>query len=316
MRLKLTAPHRHITRAAFIGKLMTTGALVYAAAMLGGCSPLRAYNLLTPSDKGAELAKSDIAYGSHPRQRLDVYTPAIRPERAPVVVVFYGGSWNSGSKDDYAFLGKALAARGYVTIVTDYRLVPEVHFPAFIDDGAQAVAWAYRNASAYGGDPTRLFLFGHSAGAYIAAMIALDNRYLKQTGLSPSIIAGVAGLAGPYDFLPLDGEITQATFAKAPSLPQTQPVTVATPAAPPMLLATGTADDTVRPRNTDALAQRLRDFGRSVTVKKYEGISHVGIMLATSVTFRNQAPVLADFDAFVASTPASRPHQPPGNWAR
>lgn len=264
------------------------------AAVAVGCAPLSAYNTLLPADDGGSVAARDIAYGTDPRQRLDVYVPDNRPDNAPVVVFFYGGSWNSGSKTDYAFIGKALAARGFVTVVADYRLVPDVYFPDFLDDCAAAVAWTHANAARFGGRSDRIFLLGHSAGAYNAAMIGLDARFLAALKLPQSTIRGVAALAGPFDFLPLDVQSTRETFGRAKDLTTTQPISYVTRSAPPFLLATGEDDDTVKPRNTRKLAELLRAAGADVTVKTYKNVGHVGIMLALSVTLRNRAPVLED----------------------
>lgn len=263
-----------------------------------GCAPLSVFNALTPSDADGVLLGSDIPYGQGPRRHLDVYAPRERPSSAPVVVVFYGGSWDSGRKEDYAFLGKAIASRGFVTIVADYRLVPEVRFPAFLEDAAHAVQWAAKHAAEFGGDSKRMFLFGHSAGAYIAAMVALDGRYLSAAGASPAIIRGVGALAGPYDFLPLDVDSTVAAFGQAANLADTQPINFVSSSAPAMFLATGEEDTTVKPRNTKALAAKLAAAGRKPIVKSYPGVSHVGIMLAMSRTFRGSAPVLDDVTEF------------------
>ena len=271
-------------------------------AMAGACSPLSVYNALSPADAAALPAALDLAYGRDKRQRLDVYIPAIKPKSAPIVVFFYGGSWSSGRKQDYEFVGKALASRGFVTIVADYRLVPAVRFPDFLDECALATLWAYTNAAKYGGDPSRLFLLGHSAGAYNAAMVALDGRYLEALGSRTSIIRGAALLAGPYDFLPLDVSATIAAFGQAKALPETQPITFASAAAPPMFLATGADDTTVKPRNTRALADSLQAGGRPATVRTYPGVGHVSILLALSLPFRAKAPVLDDIAAFIASS--------------
>ena len=186
-------------------------------------------------------------------------------------------------------------------MVIDYRLVPEVRFPAFLDDSARAAVWARANAARYGADPGRLFLLGHSAGAYNAVMIALDPSYLKALGSSPAIIAGVAALAGPYDFLPLDVRSTREAFGQAKDLRLTQPVTFASNTSPRMFLATGTDDTTVFPRNTTALAEKLRRAGNPVEVRTYPGVGHVEIMLALSVALRSKAPVLDDVVHFMTA---------------
>ena len=288
---KKTAMSTWIFTAAFI--------VLTAAVFVAGCAPLTAFNALVPADSGAEAAKTAISYGANPRQKLDVYVPAKAVNNAAVVVFFYGGSWNSGDRSDYAFIGKALASRGFVTVIADYRIVPEVRFPEFLKDAAQAVAWARKNAVQFGGDPGKLFVMGHSAGAYIAAMIALDGQYLRTAGDDAAQLRGVIGLAGPYDFLPLDSSATIAAFSNAADLKTTQPVNYVTRAAPPMFLATGDDDTTVYPRNTLRLAEKLRLAERPVTVRRYAGIAHVGILLALSRPLRGTAPVLDDITQFI-----------------
>ncbi|HMO42745.1 MAG TPA: alpha/beta hydrolase, partial [Phenylobacterium sp.] len=171
--------------------------LVLAASLaLGACSPLTAFATLTPTDP-AEKAGAAIAYGSGPRQRLDVYRPPEAGEAAaPLAVFFYGGSWRDGRRQDYGWVGRALAAEGFVTLVPDYRLYPEVAYPDFLEDGAGAIAWAVSHAAELGADPQRIVLVGHSAGAYNAVMLGLDGRYLDAAGVDPGAIRAVAGLAG------------------------------------------------------------------------------------------------------------------------
>ncbi len=275
-------------------------ALALMAVIAGACAPLKVYNTLAPADSTGQRVASDIAYGEHARHKLDIYGPEGKPSAAPVVLVFYGGSWNSGNKADYAFLGKALASKGFITVIADYRLVPEIRFPAFIDDTARATVWTHRRIKEFGGDPARLFLLGHSAGAYNAVMVALDSQHLRAQGSSTSIIRGVAALAGPYDFLPLDVTSTKEAFGRSSDLASTQPINFVTTAAPAMLLATGAADTTVLPRNTVALAERLKRAGRPVQTRTYPGIGHIGILLALSIPFRASAPVLDDVAAFMA----------------
>ena len=143
---------------------------VVVGSLAAACSPLRTFDRLVPKDRGGTLVAEGIAYGAGPRQRLDVYAPRGGcGQPRPVVMFFYGGSWNSGTRSGYAFVGRALAARGFVTVVPDYRLVPEVHYPAFVEDGAAAVRWVAANAAKYCGNGQSVVLMGHSAGAYIAA---------------------------------------------------------------------------------------------------------------------------------------------------
>ena len=276
------------------------------AFLLSSCSPLGAFNALVPKDGGSRLVAKDRSYGAHPRQRLDVYAPR-RPsaEPLPIIVFFYGGSWSSGDKGGYAFAGHALAARGFLVAIPDYRLVPEVRFPAFLEDSAAAVRWVRSNAARFGGDPDRIVLVGHSAGAYNAAMLSLDPQWL---GIDRATVRGFAGIAGPYDFLPLDTAVSQAAFGEAPDLPATQPVNFASSGDPPTLLVTGHDDTTVYPRNSLRLAERLAGAGVPVETRLYDDVGHVGALTALARPFRGKAPVLRDVTQFaVRVTSLSRP---------
>lgn len=267
------------------------------AALLSACSPLKSFNALVPKDGGVTLAARGAAYGGDPRQTLDIYVPS-RPATSgprPVIVFVYGGSWQSGSKDGYGFAARALAARGFVVAVPDYRLVPAVRFPGFVEDCAATVRFVRANAGRWGGDGGRIVLIGHSAGAYNAAMLALDPRFL---GADRAAVRGFVGLAGPYDFLPLDTPASRAAFGQAPDLPRTQPITHASAGDPPVLLLHGAKDDTVFPRNSRALAARLTAAGVRAEIKIYPNLGHIGIVTALATPFRGRAPVLADAARF------------------
>jgi acetyl esterase/lipase len=275
-------------------------ALAFAvlALTLGACSPLTAFANLTPTDR-AQQAGQGLAYGTEPRQRLDLYAPPNGAEGAPVAVFFYGGTWEDGRRQDYGWVGRALAAEGFLTLAPDYRLYPEVTYPTFLEDGAAAIAWAVQNAAAYGGDPSRIVLIGHSAGAYNAVMLGLDRRYLEAAGVDPSRIRAVAGLAGPYDFLPLEGATVRGVFGVADDLPATQPINQVDERAPPAFLATGDSDSVVLPRNTEALAGALRAQGVAVETRFYPDLGHAGVLLALSRPLRGRAPVLEEMTAFL-----------------
>lgn len=271
--------------------LIMCGALAVVA-----CAPVRAFDTVMPKDGDSRKVASDLAYGEGPRRKLDVYAPVTAAKRPlPVIVFLYGGSWANGTREGYHFAARALAAAGFLTIVPDYRLVPEVHFPGFIEDCAQAVRWTRARAHDYGGDPDRIVLVGHSAGAYNAAMLALDPKFL---GRDRAAIKGFAGLAGPYDFLPFDGAITTTTFGKWPKPEETQPIHYADASAPPMLLLHGSEDGTVWPKNSINLDRKLRSAGASSELKVYPGLGHVGIVTALAKPFRDKAPVLSDVTAF------------------
>jgi acetyl esterase/lipase len=242
-----------------------------------------------------------IAYAKGARHTLDVCRPKTATA-APVVVFFYGGGWRSGSKAMYRYVAKALARRGYVAVVPDYRMYPEVRYPDFLDDGARAVRWAKDNAHKFGGDPEKLFLMGHSAGAHIAAMLAIDASWLEKVGLAPSRdIAGLIGVSGPYDFLPLRDETLKIIFGGA-DRPQTQPINHVTPGAPPALLLTGGNDDVVDAGNSTRLAERLRAAGNDATAIVYPRTGHYIIVAALASVLRALVPVLRDTDAFIAKT--------------
>jgi len=275
--------------------------LAAGVAVLGGlaaCSPLTALNALSPA--GGATATTDIAYGSGERLKLDVYRPAKPAPGAPVVVFFYGGNWSMGERKDYAFVGRALASRGIVAVIPDYRLYPQVKYPDFLDDSAQAVAWASKNIASYGGDPKSLFVMGHSAGAYNAAMVALDGRWLAKQGLAPNILAGWIGLAGPYDFLPIENENVKPVFHFPNTPVDSQPVNHLGGKKLPALLIAANNDKLVNPkRNTGGLATSLRAQGVPVTEIYYDGVSHTTLVGSIAAPLRGLAPTLDAVDQFV-----------------
>lgn len=259
-------------------------------------SPLRTFNALVPKDAGSRKIVDGIAYGTGERRMLDIYAPVDAANiPRPVIVWFYGGSWNSGSRHGYDFAARALAAQGFVVVVPDYRLVPEVHFPGFVEDGAAAVRWVRANIGEHGGDGERIVLAGHSAGAYIAAMLANDPRWL---GDDRAAVAGMVGLAGPYDFVPFDTDSSIAAFGDWPEAADTQPITFADASAPPALLLTGEDDTTVKPRNSAALAARLKAAGVEAEVVRYAGVDHIDVVIALARPLRSRAPVLEDMARF------------------
>jgi acetyl esterase/lipase len=246
--------------------------------LVAACSPTGVLNALAPRD-GITITR-DVSYEDGPRHTLDVYAPPPSNTPAPVVVFFYGGNWDSGSKAMYRFVGSAMAARGILTVIPDYRLFPQVRFPAFMEDAAAAVAWTRANVAQFGGNAHRLFFMGHSAGAQIATLLALDPSYLQAVGLSTHDVCGVIGLAGPYDFLPLHDDELKVIFGPESERPRSQPINYASPQAPPMLLLAGHDDDTVDPGNTLRLAAKLRAAGASVQDALYFGVGHKTLIAA------------------------------------
>ena len=277
---------------------------IMLALLLPACSPTALLNATVPSH-GVTVTR-DIAYADGPRHRLDIYQPPGGGKQAPLVVFLYGGSWRTGDKGMYPFVALPLAARGAVVVVPDYRLYPEVAFPAFLDDNARAVAWAADHAAELGADARRLFIVGHSAGAYNAAMLALDPRFLAAAGSDRRRLAGIVGLAGPYDFLPITGEDIKPVFATVGDGPLSQPVSYVDGRNPPMLLLAGEADITVNPRNTLSLAGKVRAAGGVAEAQILPGVGHIGILTAFAPLFRNRAPVLDDIWAFISRQAAGQ----------
>ena len=262
-------------------------------------SPVRVLNAMALLGRYRLMA--DVAYAPGPRHSLDIYVPPAA-NGAPVVVFFYGGNWQEGDKAIYRFVGAALAGHGIVTVIPDYRLYPEVRFPDFVEDGALAVRWVHDHIAALGGDPSRIVLMGHSAGAQIAAMLTYDRQFLAATGLEPNRdLRGLVGLAGPYDFLPLHDPTLKIIFGPPGRLATTQPINYVAAGAPPAFLATGSADAAVDPGNATRLAHRLTQNGDAATVKIYDDISHRMLIGAFATLLRPLVPVLRDSVAFVDS---------------
>ncbi len=271
-----------------------------AALATAACSKLTFFAANAPTVFGAYRRKTDLAYGTDPRQRVDVYWPdKASAGLRPLVVFWHGGRWEFGDKKDYRFVGAALAELGYVTVVADYRMYPQVKLAGFMDDAAQAALWALAHAREYGADPERLFLMGHSSGAQIAVLLGLDGRYFRAAGQVPPHIAGCIGLSGPYDFLPLREADLQDMFGPPDRYALSQPINFVHAGAPPMLLVQGERDDTVAPFNATHLAAALQADGVPVTLRLYPKLSHAGTVAALSELARGIAPVLADIRKFV-----------------
>ncbi len=291
---------------------------VIAVALIGGFVTLRngAVGTLNVIDRvmghrSTFIHRADIPFGTH-GQALDIWKPAVTPGPRPVLIFYYGGGWVKGTRQEYGWAARAYASKGFVVVLPDYRKVPGVAFPAFVEDAAQAVKWTRDNVARYGGDPNRIAIAGHSAGAYAVAMLALDPRWLTAQGLPRDTIKAAVGLSGPYDFLPFTGRAI-AALGKWPRPAETQPISFARADAPPMMLVTGTKDTEVRPKNARNLALRLQNAGAVVTEQEYPGLGHEDIAMALSVPFRSKAPVLDDSVSFIramlarsAGTEASR----------
>ncbi len=278
----------------------------------GGAKSLNMADRLLGSDGGARLLIGDQPYGNGPRQMLDIWVPenAQAGDRLPVIIFFYGGGWDSGERASYGFAGRALAQKGFVVVIPDYRLVPKAHWPDFLEDSAKAVAWTHEYIGGLAGDPDRIALMGHSAGAYNAVMLALDPQWLRGAGSDPSIIRGVAGLAGPYDFLPMEkGGSADKAMGKVRPAEKTQPIGFARGDAPPLWLATGDEDTTVRPRNSQNLVAAIEKAGGAATLRLYPQMGHTGIVMALAAPFRSKGPVLDEATDFLRGVTGRRVEQ-------
>jgi acetyl esterase/lipase len=269
--------------------------------LLAACAGPGLLNAVARNPDRGTVAVRDLPYGEGERQVLDLYVPSGAGPH-PLLMFVHGGGWEDGSKDVYAFAGKRFAAEGYLTAVPSYTLLPEGVYDVFMADMAAALAAAIEAAPDQGWDGEHVFLVGHSAGAYNVVQLALAPEFLAQEGLSTGVIDGVAGLSGPYDFLPLDPGVTTEAFGGAADLEATQPVRRVTPDAPPMLLLSGTEDTVVRPGNSERLAQALREAGVRAELVTLDGVDHAGPIVA--VAFPNRLPVVPQVDAFFRSVMA------------
>jgi acetyl esterase/lipase len=272
-----------------------------AAAFLNACSPVSVLNSL--ASKSTFTRTADVAYGSDLRQKLDVYVPTQPAASSPVVIFFYGGSWQSGSRSEYLFVGEALASKGITVVIPDYRLAPGVVYTDILKDCADATAWVFANIQKYQGNPNKVFMSGHSAGGYNAAMMAIDPEWLAPHGIKTSQFKGLIGLAAPVNFLPVTDEDIKPIFLSPNTPDSSMPINHVTGHEPPTLLLAAQKDTFVYPeRNSEQLAAKMRAAGDTVTVKIYQRVTHTTLIGAMARPLRGLAPVLEDFSTFVLTT--------------
>jgi acetyl esterase/lipase len=292
-------------------KLWILAAAMLATVTVVSCGGLAFTAANAPAMFGAFQRRADIQYGAHARQRLDVYLPkdkaAARVASRPIIVFWYGGSFERGRKSQYRFVGAALAKAGYVAVLPDYRLYPEVRFPAFIDDGAQAVAWVASHAVEIGGDASRIYLAGHSAGAQIAGMLAYDAERLARVGVRAEAIRGFIGLSGPYALDP-NTDALRTIFAAPYGFDDWQPARRVRPGAPRALLMHGESDDVVSVRHARAMAEALTSKGVPFTLRTYPGRGHADTVAAFATAAPDKLPVMAEIAKFIGEeTPGGEP---------
>ena len=280
----------------------------------GGAKSLNLGDRVLGDRVAATLEVAGKPSGAGERNKLYIWVPTVskRTEKLPVLVFLYGGGWYSGVRDDYGFAGRAFAKQGFVVVIPDYRIVPEGHWPDFLHDSAAAVAWTDAPIARYGGDPDRIALSGHSAGAYNAMMLALDPRWMKAAGSDASVIRGVAALAGPADFYPFEkGGRADVAMGDIRPVEQTQPITFVRADAPPLWLGHGTADTVVRVRNSQRLAAAMHKVGGSATLREYGGLSHNDLVMALTKPLAYKGPILPEMTDFLRGVTARRVSQAP-----
>lgn len=280
-------------------KLIT---VVILAVLSSACTQAGLFVANLPAKLGQNTITQSIPFGEESWQKLDIYQPKIQSKDTqplPVVVFFYGGSWEDGNKEMYQFVGNAFANQGYIAVIADYGKYPDIAFPTFVEDGAKAVAWTYQSIANYGGNSDKIYLAGHSAGAYIAAMLTADNRYLGEEGLSNNIISAFAGLAGPYDFEP-NTDSLKAIFqsAKANNYQGMKVTNYIDGNEPPMLLVWGEKDETVYRRNIDLLAEKIKQKNGKVETILYPEMNHTDLVKDMVWILSKDKPILKDMVTF------------------
>jgi acetyl esterase/lipase len=281
--------------------LVLAGIAFWIALQVNSVALLDTIDRVTGSGSGVERV-ARVRLGEAPTQTLSLYRAQPTAETAPVLLFVHGGSWEWGDPKDYGFVARSLAPEGFVVALAGYRLGEAGRYPAMLEDTAQAIGWLHANAARYGGDPGRIYLAGHSAGAYNVVQVALEPRWLAAESVPPEAIRGVVGMAGPYDFLPFDKDSTRAAFGQAPDAAATQPINHVRADAPPMLLLTGSADSTVKPRNTRALAAALEDVGARVETRIYDGLDHSDVLVRLASPWRRERGLRDDVAAFLDRT--------------
>ncbi len=275
--------------------------LILVLTLLDGCSQLTFLVANTPAAFGNYSRVKNILYATQPRNTLDVYAPEAKHEYAPIVIFVHGGGWDNGDKSQYKFVGVALAEQGYVAVLPNYGLYPQVKSPTFIQDIAAAVAFVHKHATEWGGDVNRIYLMGHSAGAQIVMMVALDKEYLQQVGGNTAWLRGVIGLAGPYDFLPFTYPYMNDLFGPPDRYADSQPINYVRADAPPLLLLQGLQDHTVAPTNTRRLSDAMIAVGGKVQSEYFENAAHSDLIAAFSFVRKHKPPVIAEINKFIAT---------------
>ncbi|WP_427966271.1 alpha/beta hydrolase [Altererythrobacter sp.] len=295
--------------AAIVAMLVLAALVLKLAIARNGAAVLDGIDRLAGG--GGTAPAIETRYGEHQAQRLYIHraTGMSADDPQPVLIFFHGGSWRSGDPRYYDFVGRAFTARGLTVVNVGYRLGEEGRFPAMLEDGAAAIRWVHGNIARHGGDPDRIHLMGHSAGAYNAVMLALDQQWLAREGLPPGAIKGAVGLAGPYDFHPFDTDASKAAFGHAEQPETTQPVNHARADAPPLLLIHGEKDVLVKPRNSRALERRMAEAGAAAISQFHPEMDHYDPLVSLAAPWRRRRSIDERIADFVLGRKASVPVQ-------
>ncbi|HEX2583750.1 MAG TPA: alpha/beta hydrolase [Steroidobacteraceae bacterium] len=273
--------------------------VIVSIGILSGCTSFSFFAANTPASFGHYSRQQNVSYGEKSRNKLDVYRPEGIDHSVPIVIFIHGGGWDSGDKAQYKFVGAALAEQGYVAVLPNYSLYPQVKFPAFLDDAARAIVWVHSHAAELNGDVNQIYLVGHSAGAHIAVMLALNEAYLQHAGGDAHWLKGVVGLAGPYDFLPFTYPYMNDLFGPPDRFAESQPINYVRPDAPPLLLMHGLRDHTVAPTNTRQLHDAMARLGVNVPVEYFPDATHADLLAAFSFVRSRKPPVMASIKQFI-----------------
>ena len=278
---------------------MTRFMLMTLLLLLAGCSSTQFLVANAPTQFDRIDRHANLPYGQDPRQRLDVYAPR-RAANRPVVIFWYGGSWVKGKKSDYRFVGTTLAEHGFVAVLPDYRLYPQVSFPAFDEDGARAVAWVEQHVQEFGGDPHHIVLMGHSAGGHTAAFLAFNHEFLRKYGADPDSIVGLVGLSGTYVLVP-ETDTEKATFPPPYTGADWQPIRFVDAHSPPTLLLHGTDDKEVQPQETIELRDKMLQEHLQVELHLYQHRGHGDTVASFAPVARWRTPAVKDTTTFIKS---------------
>lgn len=277
--------------------------LVLVSATLSACTKVGATVAAAPGYFDDVRLYDNKKFDARTGLTLDIYSKDSTINK-PVIVFFHGGRWQHGNKELYRFIGDAFAKHGYVVVIPDYRKYPEVKFPAFEEDGAKAVAWVHQYIARFGGNPDKIILMGHSAGAHTAALLTADEHYLQDAGVDPSAIKGMIGLAGPYAFTPDEPDLKEI-FGPPANYQAMNVTNFISGTEPPMFLLYGLKDRDVEPYNLERLQARIKEQGGAVKVATYSHLDHRGIAKALTWVYEGQSTVTTDILTFIQQVTAS-----------